>query len=908
LKGMDVYATIYQPCWKNCFQAACRSNQVEQGGFNAEIFNCIRFSKKRGKRTIIMNSDADNHSPLSDTTRERNSVSNVLYSSSNTTHSSRSTLFLTFSLVLLVGIAVFRWHRINDVPSGHDSAAHAEIAIHLANVLSKTPTDCSFLKAPSLNHLPLTYLIAQAFLRLFASPTIGFAVTMAALVSVMLLFSLAVSAGQVYQRSSAFLPLFLLIGCPVFWKIALAFNLEISLLLTAAVAVALIDEAEKLSWRFTLPLAAVVLFLFSFSKMVVALLILPSLLGWTLVDRSPICRKRILLLLSLVAALVAWALPRLGHLVWEVKNAAHFPQDNNITGPTYFVKVMAVDFLGMPLLIAFAVLLIARIRNRTLAKADLVFAASFVLPLVFFIGFKNQRPWFFLTSYILLGCWFIFSVDHTDTSRLTRRLVRVVSIFSLCLSVVNTIAVMFPQNHWNKAYLDIVGIPAPDPLSPTMNALADFLSAEMIDDQSVVGVIGNVHGFDARRLYIATLMRRPKLALAQRLFVADRLPTDIKNLLEAYHRITILVRALDPNDPEIYTSAEYFADLLQGIPAEFLPIETPPSLPPPILAFRRQTVAPLPNRSCPVEETIGFYRSAEEHFRAGRFLQANALASLAIRCDDEFTAARLVLCKSLIASGRLSEAKDQIKIFFLINDHFEQKMSVIEFLSHQVIDTRVEPDFFFEIIAILSSQPLLREQRFALLGWCAYVEQELGRLNDAIETLDKQLGLSSDEERPGLVLSKARVLEKVGDNKSAKALAESVLQYSASNSSVHAEAALLLSQLAVSDGDLTIAHEYLRTAAADQFEEFTFANVSAHLAIAFANSDQYEDALAILVWAEKRLSGPAKAYVLIEHGKLLLALSQSDNALAAFQEALTEDTSQREWLLETIATILDEEQ
>jgi hypothetical protein len=41
---------------------------------------------------------------------------------------------------------------------------------------------------------------------------------------------------------------------------------------------------------------------------------------------------------------------------------------------------------------------------------------------------------------------------------------------------------------------------------------------------------------------------------------------------------------------------------------------------------------------------------------------------------------------------------------------------------------------------------------------------------------------------------------------------------------------------------------------------------------------------------------------------LLLALSQSDNALAAFQEALTEDTSQREWLLETIATILDEEQ
>jgi hypothetical protein len=37
---------------------------------------------------------------------------------------------------------------------------------------------------------------------------------------------------------------------------------------------------------------------------------------------------------------------------------------------------MAVDFLGMPLLIAFAVLLIARIRNRTLAKADLVFAAS----------------------------------------------------------------------------------------------------------------------------------------------------------------------------------------------------------------------------------------------------------------------------------------------------------------------------------------------------------------------------------------------------------------------------------------------------------------------------------------------------------------------------------------------------
>jgi hypothetical protein len=286
---MDVYATIYQPCWKNCFQAACRSNQVEQGGFNAEIFNCIRFSKKRGKRTIIMNSDADNHSPLSDTTRERNSVSNVLYSSSNTTHSSRSTLFLTFSLVLLVGIAVFRWHRINDVPSGHDSAAHAEIAIHLANVFVENADGLQLFKSTvaqsSAAHLfnrpgvfapfrltdnrlrrddggsSIRDVVIQpgGFCRPGLSTVVG--------------FSAAISPNRLSR----------------FWKIALAFNLEISLLLTAAVAVALIDEAEKLSWRFTLPLAAVVLFLFSFSKMVVALLIYPHSWGghWWTVTNMP---------------------------------------------------------------------------------------------------------------------------------------------------------------------------------------------------------------------------------------------------------------------------------------------------------------------------------------------------------------------------------------------------------------------------------------------------------------------------------------------------------------------------------------------------------------------------------------------------------------------------------------------
>ncbi|MCZ7585362.1 MAG: hypothetical protein M5R36_19610 [Deltaproteobacteria bacterium] len=164
---------------------------------------------------------------------------------------------------------------------------------------------------------------------------------------------------------------------------------------TLSTSVLLFIGAERFRHRAAMLLGAVVLFLFSFSKLFGAIAVLPLLAGWAAISPRDIRRRRVFLALGVLAAQASWAIPRLAGVSKAIEAVAYRSGDLIVAGPMRFAGVMAFEFLGLPMIVAFLVILAGQMKRRILSRIDAFLFIAVVVPIAFVAAFKNQRPWFF---------------------------------------------------------------------------------------------------------------------------------------------------------------------------------------------------------------------------------------------------------------------------------------------------------------------------------------------------------------------------------------------------------------------------------------------------------------------------------------------------------------------------------
>ncbi|MCZ7585363.1 MAG: tetratricopeptide repeat protein [Deltaproteobacteria bacterium] len=428
-----------------------------------------------------------------------------------------------------------------------------------------------------------------------------------------------------------------------------------------------------------------------------------------------------------------------------------------------------------------------------------------------------------------------------------------------------------------------------------MTQAADFIAAHLgFHESDVAAIIGNVSDFDARGLYAAVLFREPSLAFSQRLYAAGRLAPDITNFRDNRDRVDLLVRVLDRTDEHAPIRSTLPRNLIDDVPTGFRTEDS--ALPPPFEVFLRSSAAPPKSAECAIATGREYLNDAGASLAVEEYRKAAAFARLAYRCRPELVEALVLMAKGLLKEGRFDQAAREAARLFGVQENFQHKISLIQYAAESAAAGAIRVDNFYDLSDLLHRMNLTREQRFASLGWRVHVARIAEDWLAALDAIDRQLALSEDEERPGVLFGKAEILFQAGRVENAKGTIGELLRLVERRDSFFSQGHLLSTTMALADNDVETAFRDLKSAAEGDFDPQSFSRVAVNLSqIAWAAGTR-EKAFESLSWAAAKVQGNARSTIFIELGNRYLEISDKEKALAAYQKlSRRTNHSERGW-------------
>ncbi len=357
--------------------------------------------------------------------------------------------FALAALLLLGALgALAAWHAANILPSGHDAHMHFMVTITLARVIAHHFAGLGrlLLDQPA-RYMPLTYALGAISLLLTNQSSWSLSIVTLILMAVAMVGLLAIGRKFAPGRWLLLLPLAVMLANPVFWEVGFSYNLEASAVAGAVVILALLLFAGELRPPPLFVAGLLVAASLTLSKTILLLSVLPAgfVFVWT-GDRATKARRGVLLV-AIGAAAAWWLVPRAGALWTEFVFHRSNPQPVNPSGPGFYLRVLLLDYRGLPLVAALVALLAARWRAKDLVREDLALALFVLTPLVFHMIMADKNPWFILAGYVAAPVWCLFSAQRSWERRWVRILSYAVIGVYLALVLVNiavTLAVTRP--------------------------------------------------------------------------------------------------------------------------------------------------------------------------------------------------------------------------------------------------------------------------------------------------------------------------------------------------------------------------------------------------------------------------------------------------------------------------------
>ena len=366
-------------------------------------------------------------------------------------------LLLFVPLVVLV--LLLRFYAQIEIPSGHDSELHVKNTIILSEVIKHMPAETpAYLQTLPFRYPPLTYLTTAALVIVEPGSWAFFATTLFWGV-IALFFFYRAALWLVRDKRLALLAVLLVMANPTWVKVAMSFNLEMTLLAALAIIMCLLlGRWTDRGWLTTMAvglLAGVLLF----SKAVALVHVAPMLAAFLWIEyrdnenKQAMWRALVFTAICLLLA-AAWYAPQSLKINEEmVADIGSLSQPNTMPW-WYYSSILFGGYAFWPFFLAVAAAVFG-LRRRELPRQTVVPAVGALGGLLFFSAIGTKREWYVLGAYLLLLLAMLPVLDHA------RQSVRKIAV--PILLVVYAILAVAP---WIKPLHPLMKVAAPviDPL------------------------------------------------------------------------------------------------------------------------------------------------------------------------------------------------------------------------------------------------------------------------------------------------------------------------------------------------------------------------------------------------------------------------------------------------------------
>lgn len=857
--------------------------------------------------------------------------------------------------IVAVLFAVSTWRLTELVPSGHDARYHFPETTRYGWMFKAAPGElANAIKSEPVRYTPLTYLAGGALLALSNFSPAAYTFTS-------MLFLALASASLVllgYRFTSnpffALLPLAVFWASPIAWEVAFSYNLEASLFAGVFGIAALFLYSDKIQGSSRTIFALFIVFAAAMSKTVLLVFVVPGVLALCVFAKGRDRWTRMLLLAALIIISGSWIIPRLlevgPELAVDYQNPHHSHQ-----GLFYYPWLMLAGYRGAPLFICLAFLLWRHWKDKALGWEHTVFALLFLAPLVFYSMIDTKRPWYILPAYGFISVWFLAAAAREHEKKLIRLLTGSLAVFYILLSLGNgAVALAVTTDQFIKGK-PIIGLRRPFPLTGPESGVINIIKEDYEKDRRRSYAVYLTPGpFTLDRVYAGLVLSQPLFALNDRLYVADKGAMNFERFVQAAPNSSVLM-ALGVGWPfppaDIFLLDDPEVDLLKQRArlGELQPLfiktgntslaksqtlntyelKSPPdgyvyfttlemhalgipitdgSLSPSVYS---PEIYPKPFSGSSVSLT-----KAMDHQELIRTIaEKKSAASNAMTNSDYGTAvdllreilklnpvdldSRAMLGECLAKMNEPDYALYQWNFIFANSRVFGQKIQSISTVARLEADGLLPQGtfdtFFLAMTTEAEGDP---ERMYSLFSAKALLYQIKGDWNKALEVYGEMRAVLGPEQIPGVNLTQAFVLDRLGQKQKARSLLEQNLNILKPEDPVYADSALKLVELLAGQGETEKAKAMLFKAAKGSFDQNSLAGAAVHLAEALKRKKLDDQAENILKGVLVYLHGNAAARIYIELGKLAQRQGRISEAREHFKSALsgTTDSGQKEWL------------